>query len=219
MGSKARETARPDLNFEIELWEQGLQQVAGMDEAGRGALAGPVAVGVVCLPPDPRLADHLHGVRDSKQLTPQERAHWADLIKAHALTWAVGFASNDEIDRLGIVSAVQLAALRALNALSCEPQHLLIDYFQLPQCSLPQTALIKGDQRCLSIAAASILAKTERDRWMDEIDTLYPQYEFAAHKGYATAIHLERIRRWGACPIHRRSFAPLCSLTPATEGQ
>ena len=219
MKSKARETARPDLNFEIELWEQGLRQVAGMDEAGRGALAGPVAVGVVCLPPDPRVAVHLHGVRDSKQLTPQERAHWADLIKAHALTWAVGFASNDEIDRLGIVPAVRLAALRALNALSCEPQHLLIDYFQLPQCSLPQTALIKGDQRCLSIAAASILAKTERDRWMTEIAATYPQYGFAAHKGYATAIHLERIRRWGACPIHRRSFAPLCSLTPATESQ
>jgi ribonuclease HII len=219
MKTKGMEAIRPDLQFEVALWEQGLQQVAGMDEAGRGALAGPVAVGVVCLPPDPRLAVDLHGVRDSKQLTPQERAHWADLIKAHALTWAVGFASNEEIDQIGIGSAVQLAALRALKHLSCEPQHLLIDYFRLPQCHLPQTALIKGDQRCLSIAAASILAKTERDRWMAEIDALYPQYKFAAHKGYATAIHLECIRRWGACPIHRRSFAPLCNLTPPAERQ
>lgn len=218
MKSRGIKSARPDLQLEVELWQQGLQQVVGMDEAGRGALAGPVAVGVVCLPPDPLLGVHLHGVRDSKQLSPQERAYWADLIKAHAITWAVGFASNQEIDQFGIGPAVQLAALRALNDLSCEPQHLLIDYFRLPQCPLPQTALIKGDQRCLSIAAASILAKTERDRWMAEIDAIYPQYEFAAHKGYATAVHLERIRRWGACPIHRRSFAPLGRLASPAVG-
>ncbi|RCK74843.1 MAG: Ribonuclease HII [Anaerolineae bacterium] len=219
MKARAGQVAMPDLQFEIELWEQGLQRVVGMDEAGRGALAGPVAVGVVCLPPDPFVAHRLYGVRDSKQLNSAERASYANLIKAHALAWAVGFASNEEIDQFGIVPAVQMAALRALEALSCEPQHILIDFFRLPQCPLPQTALIKGDQRCLSIAAASILAKTERDRWMTQIDALYPQYEFATHKGYATATHLERIRRWGACPLHRRSFAPLRSPAPPEQRQ
>ncbi|PWH14470.1 MAG: ribonuclease HII [Anaerolineae bacterium] len=208
---------QPTLQFERELWQQGLRQIVGLDEAGRGALAGPVAVGAVCLPPDSQIAARLAGVRDSKQLTPVERAYWAGIIKENALAWAVGFASNEEIDQLGIVAAVQWAAQRALEALSCQPQHLLIDYFRLPHSPLPQTALIKGDQRCLSIAAASILAKTERDRWMIERDGAYPQYAFAAHKGYATALHLERIQRWGICPLHRRSFAPLCNLLQEKE--
>lgn len=211
MMAKRSEYTHPNLQFELELWEQGLRQVVGIDEAGRGALAGPVVVGAVCFPADPCLATPLHGVRDSKQLTPTERAYWAERIKAFALAWAVGFASNEEIDRLGIAKATRLAAQRALQGLLCRPQHLLIDYFRLPECALPQTALVKGDQRCLSIAAASILAKTERDRWMMAVDEKYPHYGFAAHKGYATALHLERIERWGACPIHRRSFAPLRS--------
>lgn len=212
MSTEAGNSVLPNLQFELELWGQGFRQVVGIDEAGRGALAGPLAVGAVCLPPDPLIATLLQGVRDSKQLTPSERAYRANLIKAYALGWAVGFASNEEIDRLGIAPATRLATQRAINALPCAVQHLLIDYFRLPECNLPQTALVKGDQRCLTIAAASILAKTERDRWMIEVDATYPQYGFAAHKGYATALHLERINRYGACPIHRRSFAPLCNL-------
>lgn len=207
--AKTIDVTLPSLQFELELWRQGLRQVVGIDEAGRGALAGPVAVGAVCLPPDPLIAVQLRGVRDSKQLSPSERAYWADQIKAYALGWGVEFASNEEIDRHGIVFAIHLAAQRVLKAIPCRAQHLLIDYFRLPECDLSQTAIIKGDQRCLSIAAASIIAKTERDRWMIEVDAIYPQYGFATHKGYATALHLERIRRHGVCPIHRRSFAPL----------
>lgn len=217
MRTKTVGIIQPDLQFELDLWAQGFQRVVGLDEAGRGALAGPLAVGAVCLPPDPLIATPLLGVRDSKQLTPAERAYWAEVIKAHAQGWTVGLASNEEIDHLGIAEATRLAAQRAISALPWGAQHLLLDYFRLPQCHLPQKALIKGDQRCLSIAAASILAKTERDRWMTQIDRVYPQYGFAAHKGYATAAHLERIQRWGACPIHRRSFAPLCNLKEREE--
>lgn len=212
MIAKAVEFAYPDLHFESEFWERGITRVAGIDEAGRGALAGPVAVGAVCLPAQPQVAEMLWGVRDSKQLSPVEREKWAAKIKSLAVSWAVGFASNQEIDQMGIAAATRLAAQRALSTLSCAPQHLLIDYFRLPQCDLPQTSLIKGDQRCLSIAAASILAKTERDHWMIEIDAHYPQYGFAAHKGYATAYHLESLRRWGTCSLHRYSFAPVRDL-------
>lgn len=217
MRTKVVDVGQPDLTHERDLWEQGILQVVGMDEAGRGALAGPVAVGAVCLPPDPLVATQLHGVRDSKLLTPAEREYWAERIKCHARGWAVGFASSEEIDQVGIVAAVRMAAMRALDALSLAPQYLLIDYFYLPQCNLPQTALIKGDQRCISIAAASILAKTERDRWMTEIEKTYPLYGFAAHKGYGTALHLERLERYGACPIHRRSFSPVGDLIKRKE--
>ncbi len=209
MSAKAVAFANPDLHFESELWERGITRVVGIDEAGRGALAGPLAVGAVCLPAQPQVAQALWGVRDSKQLSPVEREKWAAKIKSLAVSWAVGFASNQEIDQLGIAAATRLAAQRALGALSCAPEHLLIDYFRLPQGDLPQTSLIKGDQRSLSIAAASILAKTERDHWMTQIDAHYPQYGFAVHKGYATAYHLQSLHRWGACPLHRYSFAPV----------
>ncbi len=212
MISRAIPVLPPDLTVELDLWRNGIHWVVGIDEAGRGALAGPVAVGAVCLPPDPQIADQLCGVRDSKQLEPAERLEWAEQIKVHALGWAVGFASNDEIDRIGIAPATRLAAQRALSALACTPEYLLIDYFRLTESDLPQLSLVKGDQRCLTIAAASIIAKTERDRWMLQIDALYPEYGFAIHKGYATALHLERILRRGACPLHRRTFAPLRNL-------
>ncbi|MCS6908009.1 MAG: ribonuclease HII [Anaerolineales bacterium] len=212
MRKKTSGSELPSLEYELELWQRGIGRVVGMDEAGRGALAGPVAVGAVCFPPDPLLSSKLYGVRDSKQLRPAERACWAEQIQRLSLAWAVGFASNEEIDQLGIGYAVRLAAYRALADLPFAPQHLLIDYFRLPECEVPQTALIKGDQRSLTIAAASILAKTARDRWMGEADALYPQYGFAAHKGYATTAHLELLRRWGASPLHRRSFDPVSQI-------
>ncbi len=154
----------PDLSFEHKLWHSGLTNIAGMDEAGRGALAGPVAVGAVILPNKPRLSSTLSGVRDSKQMTPLAREHLAPHIKEFALAWGVGFASSDEIDSLGIVAATRLAALRAIETLSIFPDFLLTDFrLELPELDIPQASLVKGDVKCLSIAAASVLAKTTRD--------------------------------------------------------
>jgi len=199
----------PDLSSEQTLWQEGFKRVAGIDEAGRGALAGPVAVGVVILPPNlPELALKLGGVRDSKQLSPAERETLALKIKEVALCWAVGTADAAEIDRVGIAKATRLAALRAIEQLSSAPQHLLIDYIHLPESPLPQTSLVKGDQRSLSIACASILAKTTRDALMTGYDALFAGYGFARHKGYGTAGHLAQILERGACTIHRHSFAP-----------
>jgi ribonuclease HII len=179
-----------------------------MDEAGRGALAGPVAVGAVILPDDkPLLSRTLTGLRDSKQLTPAGRESLAPRIQEAARTWAVGFASAEEIDSHGIVCATRLAALRALNGLSISPQYLLTDFrLELPQLEIPQTALVKGDALCLSIAAASVLAKTARDQLMRELDLDYAGYGLGKHKGYGTRAHRFAMQRLGASPIHRRSF-------------
>ncbi len=201
----------PDLSCELPLWQEGLL-TAGLDEAGRGAWAGPVAAAAVILPPDPRLLQRLSGVRDSKQMTPAQRAHWAIEVKSAALSWAVGLASSQEIDALNILGATRLAMQRALEALQPVPQHLLIDALRLPAVSIPQTALVRGDARCLSIAAASVLAKTARDALMAELDGQYPAYGFARHKGYGTAAHRRALREAGPCLLHRFSFAPLRSL-------
>ena len=197
---------RPDLSFELSFWQRGLQRLAGVDEAGRGALAGPVAAGAVILPPDPQIYHRLEGVRDSKQMAPEERQHWAAHIRQLAVGCGVGFASNAEIDLMGIVPATRLAVHRALEALPEAPQHLLVDYLQLPEIALPQTSLVKGDQRSLSIAAASVLAKTARDACLIELDSQFPGYGLAQHKGYGTAAHRRAIERLGACALHRQSF-------------
>lgn len=202
---------RPDLSFEQQLWERGVVRVAGVDEAGRGPLAGPVSAGVVLLPPEPLLAEVLCGVRDSKQMTPDERETWAGCIRQSCLAWAVGFASHHEIDNFGIVPATRLAVARALEQLIIHPQHLLVDFLHLPDIPISQTPLIKGDARSLSIASASVLAKTARDACMREIDGQYPGYGFASHKGYCTPEHLDALERLGPCEIHRRSFDPIRS--------
>ncbi len=199
----------PDLTFEQTLWDSGILAVAGIDEAGRGAWAGPVAAGAVILPQHPELQTLLAGVRDSKQMTARQRGEWAGRIRALATAWGVGFASAAEIDAEGILPATRLAMRRALQQLSPAPQHLLVDAVRLPQVSLPQQALIKGDARVLSIAAASVLAKTTRDALMIEQDALYPAYGFARHKGYGTAAHQAALEQLGPCPIHRASFAPV----------
>jgi ribonuclease HII len=196
----------PDLSFEQDFWRYGLLRIGGIDEAGRGALAGPVAAAVVILPPDSALPQTLSGVRDSKQMTPLQRARWAEVIQAESMAWNVAYASAAEIDVLGILPATRLAAQRALDGLSSPPQHLLLDYLFLPDCSLPQTALVKGDQRSLSIAAASVLAKTARDSLMCALDDEYPGYGFSQHKGYGTLRHRQLIQRLGPCAVHRRSF-------------
>ncbi|RPJ28137.1 MAG: ribonuclease HII [Chloroflexi bacterium] len=198
----------PTTLFESRLWKSGLLHVAGLDEAGRGALAGPVAVGAVILPKGKaRLYRSLAGVRDSKQMTPLERELLAPRIKETALTWSVGFASADEIDSQGIVCATRLAALRALNGLLLSPQYLLTDFrLELPQLDISQTALVKGDTLCLSIAAASVLAKTARDELMRELDSCYQGYGLGKHKGYGTQAHRSALERLGSSPIHRKSF-------------
>jgi ribonuclease HII len=208
---------QPDLSFEQNLWSVDVTLIAGIDEAGRGALAGPVTAAALILPPDPALLDRLAGVRDSKQLTPQVRSYWAERLRLVAVAWGVGYASHLEIDALGILPATRLAAQRAIDNLAQPPQHLLIDYLFLPECHLPQTALIKGDARCLSIASASILAKTARDAFMQNLENTYPGYGFASHKGYCTQQHVQAIQRLGPCPLHRRSFAPLKELLAYRE--
>jgi ribonuclease HII len=199
----------PDLKYEADLWQAGVRIVAGVDEAGRGALAGPVAAGVVVLPNQPDLQKMLDGVQDSKQMTAKSRQHWAQQIKSLALGCQVGFAEAEEVDELSIIPATRLAAIRAISMLPHPPGHLLIDHISIPGAGIPETSLIKGDRRSLSIAAASILAKVQRDEIMIQIDNLYPEYGFADHKGYGTAQHMTAIERHGPCPIHRMSFAPL----------
>ena len=203
----ANMTSNPDLSYEKKLWLV-YNYVSGLDEAGRGALAGPVCVGAVILPADnPHLMRTLNGVRDSKQLTPRKRDQLAPRIKEIARAWGVGFATADEIDALGIVPATRLAASRALEAMSFLPDFLLTDFrLELPELDVPQVALVKGDQRSLSIASASILAKTARDELMVGLEPQYLQYGFAHHKGYGTLAHRRMIAKLGFSPVHRKTF-------------
>ena len=210
----------PDLRFEVQVWESGLSTVAGLDEAGRGAWAGPVAAGAVILPagmPVEGLLERLRGVRDSKVMTSRQRAVWAEQIRSAALAWGVGFAESHEVDALGIVPATRLAMERALTACNSPAQHLLVDAVRLPGVDIPQQALIKGDARSLSIAAASVLAKTARDAVMIEMEETFPGYGFALNKGYGTAIHRAGLDEIGPCAMHRFSFTPVRERVFANE--
>lgn len=202
----------PDLSFERRLWSNQLHYIAGIDEAGRGAWAGPVYAAAVILPIDPNIEKNLAGVRDSKQVSPQKRTQLALTIRQFALAWAVAFADAYEIDELGILPANRLAMMRAVKALNIQPEHLLIDAMFLPDLEQGQTSLIKGDQRSLSIAAASILAKTERDAWMIDSHDKYPAYRFDLHKGYGTKTHQLGLTREGICDLHRKSYKPISKL-------
>jgi ribonuclease HII len=205
MTSKRNLQPFPTLEFEWNLWKNGFIRIAGIDEAGRGAWAGPVAAAAVILPTDPSLTRTLNRVRDSKLMTQLARETWAPRIKETAGGWGVGFASAEEIDTLGIVPATKLAATRALENLL--PDYLITDYLIFPEIDLPQTALVKGDQRSLSVAAASVLAKTARDALMRELDGQYPGYGFARNKGYGTTFHREAIKKLRRCETHRKSFS------------
>lgn len=199
----------PTLDYEKRLWSRGIQYVAGLDEAGRGCWAGPVAAAAVILPAEKWIQKRLAGVRDSKQMSATQRTLWAEKIKHAALCHGVGFSSHAEIDRLGIVRATRLAMERALACLLVDPQFLLLDYLVLPAVELPQTGLVHGDGLVLSIAAASILAKISRDEWMAEMESQYPGYGFASNKGYGTLQHRLNLKRLGVSAIHRQSFAPV----------
>ena len=206
----------PGLTEECRLWAQGYTRIAGLDEAGRGAWAGPVVAAAVILPPNPaELARQLAPVRDSKLLTPRRRELCYEIITSCALSWGVGFVSAAEIDRIGILPATRRAMLLAIEALSVPADFLLIDALQLPQVPLPQRAFIKGDRDHLSIAAASIVAKVTRDRWLQALDERFPGYGLARHKGYGTPEHWAALCALGPSPEHRHSFAPIRQLCEA----
>lgn len=203
----------PSLDLEARLWAEGYRCVAGLDEAGRGAWAGPVVAAAVILPADdPGLLQNLSTVRDSKQLTANRRGVLLELIEECALTWSLGSVSASGIDGGGIVPATRRAMAEAISSLSTPADYLVIDYLALPGVALPQTSLPKGDARVLSIAAASIVAKVLRDRMMVELDSLFPGYGFAQHKGYGTAQHRAALETLGPCAAHRLSFRPLRDL-------
>lgn len=188
--------------YERELWCDGVTLIAGLDEAGRGPLAGPVAAGAVILPPGSRII----GLNDSKKLSEKKREQLFEEIDKVALAWNVGMASPEEIDAINILQATYLAMQRAIEGLSRTPQFLLIDALKLPGTHLPQKGIIGGDGLSLSIAAASVMAKVTRDRLMKAVDVQFPQYGFAAHKGYGTQEHMEAIKDNGLCNLHRKSF-------------
>ncbi len=202
----------PTLVAEQALYELGYPAVAGIDEVGRGCLAGPVIAAAVILPNDAEIAHDLYAVRDSKQLTAARRRQLAEIIQQRALAWGIGQVEVRVIESQNILRATRQAMRVAMLSLNPAPNALLIDAVRLPDCELPQVPLIKGDQRSLSIAAASILAKVARDQHMVDLDARYPGYGFARHKGYGTAEHLAALRRLGPCAEHRRTFAPIKAL-------
>lgn len=207
------------LRHEHQYQKLGYDKIVGMDEAGRGTWAGPVAVGAVCLPlAEKKLKTILAGVRDSKVVTPRMRAQLAERIKETALVWGIGSASNREIDERGIDTATRLAMQRALDMAlqgrDFQPDCLFLDSLLWPEMQrIPQVSLVDGDARSLTIAAASILAKVWRDEQMRELDKQYPQYEFAVHKGYGTAKHQALLKAFGPSPLHRMTFKPLRAVT------
>ena len=189
---------------ENRLRGQGYTLICGVDEVGRGPLAGPVMAGAVILPPDTELV--IPGVDDSKKVSPKKRAELYGIIQEKAIAWAVGAADVETIDRINILQATMLAMRRAIEQLDPQPDALLVDALTLHDISIPQQPIVHGDARSVSIAAASILAKVTRDTLMEELDELYPQYGFRDNKGYGTAAHIAAIREYGPCPIHRKSF-------------
>jgi ribonuclease HII len=189
--------------YEAQAWRTGLTLVAGLDEAGRGPLAGPVVAAAVVIAPDRRIK----GLRDSKVLTAERREALFSVILERAISVGVGIVDHLTIDRINILQATKLAMAQALAGLTVQPELVITDFVALPALPCPQRNLVDGDARCATVAAASIVAKVTRDRMMLEADKQFPEYGFAQHKGYATPEHLAALDRHGACPLHRRTFA------------
>lgn len=209
MLKRHRPSARPSLHHERALQREGYLRIAGIDEVGRGAWAGPVVASAVVV--DPAEAGVLRRVHDSKQLSARQRETLFPIILGACLAWGVGCAGNDEIDAIGIVAATRTAMRRAVEAMSSVPDALIIDALRLPELALPQRAFNFADSISLSVAAASILAKVTRDRMMIEMEAAYPGYGFARHKGYGTQAHRAALAALGACPMHRKTFRPIRS--------
>lgn len=193
--------------FESAAWRRGVSRLAGVDEAGRGPLAGPVVAAAVMLAPGERI----RGVDDSKRLDPLERARLFEIIHTRALGVGVAVVDHLTIDRINILQATRLAMAQALGALALEPELVLTDFVEVPGLRCPQRNLVEGDRRSASVAAASIVAKVTRDRIMEEAHREFPLYGFVRHKGYATPEHREALERHGPCPLHRRTFAGIWS--------
>ena len=207
MTEKEKERLDNLEKFEKNLYDEGNKLIIGIDEAGRGPLAGPVAVGAVVMKPD----SELEWVNDSKKVTEKRREILFDKIKEESLAWSVQLISQQEIDELNILEATKkglhLAVEDIINQLGKKPDIILVDALrEIDTCGIPYQSIIKGDATCYSISCASILAKVTRDRIMKEWDEIYPQYGFAGHKGYGTAKHIQAIREYGPCPLHRKTF-------------
>lgn len=198
-------------SFERDAWKSGAQLVCGVDEVGRGPLAGPVVACAVVI--DRPL--HLEFLNDSKIVSEIRREALSQEIRSCAVSFSLGWANPDEIDRINILAASKVAMGRALAGLTVAPCRVLVDAVRIPQCPFPQDAIIDGDAKCAVIAAASIVAKVFRDLWMDQYDALYPEYGFAQNKGYATYEHLTALSKHGPSPFHRRTFAPV--LAPSFD--
>ena len=200
----------PDLSLESGLHRRGIRFVAGVDEAGRGPLAGPVVAAAVILPPDLTGAEPwLQYLDDSKKLSHTKRERAVDVVRQYALAVGVGMVGPEDIDAMGIGRAALAAMLSAVGQLPLKPGHLLLDYIYVRECPFSYDTIVRGDSRSYSIAAASNVAKVARDKLMVEAEETYPGYAFARHKGYPTKAHFEHLRELGPCPIHRRSFAPV----------
>lgn len=202
---KEREFSRLNglKEYENKLYETGLAYIAGIDEAGRGPLAGPVTVGVVIMKPE----SFIEGINDSKKISETKREKLYDEITKEALDWSVGIVDQNEIDEINILNATKKALTKALDGLKIKPERILVDALEhIETKGIPYTSIIKGDAKIYSIGAASIIAKVTRDRIMREYDEVYPEYGFAKHKGYGTAAHIEAIKKFGPCPLHRKTF-------------
>lgn len=189
--------------YERDAWRNGIARVAGLDEAGRGPLAGPVVAAAVIIAPERRI----RGLADSKLLSPERREELFEVIRIRALAVGVGVVDHETIDRVNILEATRLAMREALRELPVPPELVITDFVALPALPWPQRNLVDGDARCATVAAASIVAKVTRDRIMVELDERFPEYGFARHKGYGTPDHLAALDRHGPCPVHRRTFS------------
>ena len=192
----------PDYKYENDLLSRGFVTVAGTDEAGRGPLAGDVYAAAVILP----TGLHIEGLDDSKKLSEKKREQIYEIIKKEAISWAVAVATVEEIDSLNILNASQLAMRRAVSMLTPSPDAVLVDGNVARGFEMHAETLVKGDSKSMSVAAASILAKVDRDRYMQELDKMYPEYCLAQHKGYSTKLHMELVRKYGPSPMHRKTF-------------
>ncbi len=189
--------------FENKLYSEGLKYIAGIDEAGRGPLAGPVVVGIAIMKPD----SFIEGVNDSKKISEKKRELLYEQITNEAIDWSVGIVDQNEIDEINILNATKKALHMAITNLKIKPDRILVDALEhMDTCGIPYTSIIKGDAKVYSISAASIIAKVTRDRMMKEYDEIYPEYGFAGHKGYGTAKHIQAIKAYGPCPLHRKTF-------------
>ncbi|CAN5720637.1 hypothetical protein BH10CHL1_BH10CHL1_00710 [soil metagenome] len=210
------QTVMPTFDHEMRLWQAGYQCVAGVDEVGRGALAGPVVAAAVIVAPETPLAGLWTQICDSKLLTPAQRAALEVPLQTAVLAWGIGSVSSAIIDQIGIAAATRQDMADAVAALQPSPDYLLIDWVRLAQVNIPQESLVKADLHIVSVAAASILAKVYRDRWLVQLNEQYPGYNFHQHKGYGTRAHLAALMQHGPCPEHRHTFAPVAKASHVT---